>query len=26
VIQLRRMWRNGLDAFEGGQAINTLPW
>jgi hypothetical protein len=26
VIQLRRLWRNGLDAFAGGEAINALPW
>jgi hypothetical protein len=26
VIQLRRMWRAGLDAFAGGEAVNTLAW
>jgi hypothetical protein len=26
VVQLRRMWRTGLDAFARGEAVNTLPW
>ncbi|HVT67572.1 MAG TPA: hypothetical protein VHF26_07480, partial [Trebonia sp.] len=26
VVQLRRMWRSGLDAFERGEADNALAW
>ena len=26
VVQLRRMWRTGLDAFARGEAVNALPW
>jgi phenylpropionate dioxygenase-like ring-hydroxylating dioxygenase large terminal subunit len=26
VVQLRRMWRTGLDAFADGKAVNTLAW
>jgi phenylpropionate dioxygenase-like ring-hydroxylating dioxygenase large terminal subunit len=26
VVQLRRMWRSGLDAFERGEAVNALAW